>query len=52
MAEANHEIDFVEVKSQDILADRVQGWDAFIKATKWAIGAVILLLVMIYLFAG
>lgn len=52
MAEANHEIDFVEVKSQDILADRTKGWDVFVTASKWAIGAVVLLLLLIYWIWG
>lgn len=52
MAEVNHEIDFVEVKSEDILAERTHGWDMFTKATKWSIGAIIVLLLFLYVFWG
>ncbi len=52
MAEVKHDIDFVEVKAEDIVADRAQGWSVFTKATTWGIGATILLLVFLYLFAG
>lgn len=52
MAETNHEIDFVEVKAEDILADRTRGWDLFTVATKWGIGIVIVLLLGIYMLWG
>ncbi|WP_159998482.1 aa3-type cytochrome c oxidase subunit IV [Roseomonas sp. 18066] len=52
MAEATHEIDYVEVKAEDIIAERTQGWEAFTKATTWGIGATILLLAFLYLIAG
>lgn len=52
MAEAKQEIDFVEVKADDILAERTHGWDMFITASKWGIGAVIVVLLAIYLFWG
>ncbi|MFC3124256.1 preprotein translocase subunit SecE [Pseudoroseomonas globiformis] len=52
MAEAPQQIDFVEVKSDDILAERTGGWDAFILASKWGIGAIIVLLLVIYLIWG
>lgn len=52
MAEATHDIDFVEVKAEDILAERTHGWEAFTKATTWGVGAVIVLLAALYLFWG
>jgi len=52
MAETNHEIDFVEVKSADIMAERTRGWDLFILATKWSAGIVVVLLLAIYLLWG
>ncbi|MDJ0388427.1 preprotein translocase subunit SecE [Roseomonas sp. E05] len=52
MAEATHEIDFVEVKAEDILAERTRGWDQFTATAKWGIGAIIVLLLAIYLFWG
>jgi hypothetical protein len=52
MADATHDIDFVEVKADDILAERTHGWESFTRATTWGAGAVILLLAMLYLFWG
>ncbi|MDQ1080330.1 preprotein translocase subunit SecE [Pseudoroseomonas cervicalis] len=52
MAEAHQQIDFVEVKSEDILAERTHGWDFFVTATKWGIGAVVVLLLALYLLWG
>ncbi|WP_419895970.1 preprotein translocase subunit SecE [Roseomonas sp. USHLN139] len=52
MAEATHQIDYVEVKADDIIAERTHGWEAFTKATTWGIGATILILALLYLFAG
>ncbi|HWL82685.1 MAG TPA: preprotein translocase subunit SecE [Roseomonas sp.] len=52
MAEATHEIDFVEVKAEDILAERTRGWDQFTVAAKWTIGAIVVLLLAIYLLWG
>lgn len=52
MAEASHDIDFVEVRSEDILAERTRGWDQFTVAAKWSIGAIIVLLLAIYVFWG
>ena len=52
MAEAQQQIDFVEVKSEDILAERVHGWDFFVKAATWGIGAIAVLLIFIWLIAG
>ncbi|MFC7553821.1 preprotein translocase subunit SecE [Pseudoroseomonas wenyumeiae] len=48
MAEVKHDIDFVEVKAEDIVGERAHGWSAFTKATTWGIVAVTLLLLMLY----
>ncbi|MDB5369438.1 MAG: Preprotein translocase, SecE subunit family protein [Roseomonas sp.] len=47
MAEVQHEIDFVEVKAEDIIGARTQGWGAFTKATTWTIVAVAVLLLVL-----
>ncbi len=52
MAEQNSQVDFVEVRAQDIMAERTRMWLSFGDATKWSIGAVIGLLVAIYLIWG
>ncbi|MCQ4162568.1 preprotein translocase subunit SecE [Roseomonas sp. GC11] len=52
MAEAQQHIDFIEVKAEDIMAERLQGWELFTQATKWGIGAVIVLLAALYLLWG
>ncbi|SHJ81437.1 aa3 type cytochrome c oxidase subunit IV [Roseomonas rosea] len=52
MAEAQQHIDYVEVKSKDILAERQTGWAMFTKATMWGIIAVVLLLVFLKVFFG
>jgi hypothetical protein len=52
MAEVQHDIDFVEVKAEDIISDRSQGWGAFTKATTWTIGAVAVLLLFLKTCVG
>lgn len=52
MAEQKMHIDMVEVKPEDIIADRRSMYDSFIKASEWAIGGTVVLLVLIYLFFG
>ncbi len=52
MAEHKTQIDFVEVKSQDIMAERQRMWDAFGSFTKMSIIATIVLLLGIYLIWG
>ena len=52
MAEQQMHIDMVEVKAEDIIADRRSMYDSFIKASVWTIGATIVLLVLLYLFFG
>jgi hypothetical protein len=42
--------EFVEVKSADILAERQGLWAGFTNATKYAIIAVVVLLVLMFLF--
>jgi hypothetical protein len=42
--------EFVEVKSADILAERQSLWAGFTNATKYAIIAVVALLVLMFLF--
>ncbi|MBS7813187.1 aa3-type cytochrome c oxidase subunit IV [Roseococcus pinisoli] len=52
MAEQQMHIDMVEVKAEDIIANRRSMYESFLKASTWAVGAVIVLLVLIYLFFG
>lgn len=52
MAEHKQEIEFVEVKSEDIMAERQAVYDAFMIGAAWATGATIVLLVVIYLIWG
>ncbi|UFN47531.1 aa3-type cytochrome c oxidase subunit IV [Roseomonas sp. OT10] len=52
MAEVQTSYEMVPVAAKDILADRQHGWDTFMRATQWGIGAVVVLLVLIYLFFG
>ncbi|WP_424134642.1 preprotein translocase subunit SecE [Roseomonas chloroacetimidivorans] len=52
MAEAQQHVDYVEVKAQDILAERQTGWAMFTRATLWTIIAVVLLLIFLKVFFG
>ena len=52
MAEQKMSIEMVEVKAEDIIAERQALYDAFMKATVWGIGATVVLLVGIYLLFG
>jgi hypothetical protein len=52
MAETQQHVDLVEVKPQDILAERQTGWAMFTKATAWGIAVVVVLLVLIKIFFG
>jgi len=52
MAEAQQHIDYVEVKSQDILAERQHGWAMFTRATTWAIIVTVLILVALKVLWG
>ncbi len=52
MAEQKMSIEMVEVKAEDIIAERQALYDAFMKATVWAIGATVALLVGIFLLFG
>ncbi|MFH5925861.1 preprotein translocase subunit SecE [Roseomonas xinghualingensis] len=52
MAEAQQHIDYVEVKAQDILAERQNGWVMFTRATTWTIIATVVLLVALKVFWG
>lgn len=52
MADAPQHIDFVEVKSKDIIAERQTGWAMFTRATVWGIVAIVVLLVALKLFFG
>ena len=52
MAEQQTHYEFVEVKSQDIMAERQRMWNAFGTATKWSIGLTIGLLAALYLIWG
>jgi hypothetical protein len=52
MAEQQMSIEMIEVKAEDIISERRAMFDSFMGATKWSIGAVILLLVALYAFFG
>ncbi|MFN3450490.1 MAG: preprotein translocase subunit SecE [Roseococcus sp.] len=52
MAEQKMEIELVEVKAEDIMAERKAMYDAFIKAVPWGIGITAAVLVLIYLIWG
>jgi hypothetical protein len=52
MTDHQMQIDMVEVKAEDIIADRRAMYDSFISAATWTIGATIVLLVLIYLIWG
>lgn len=52
MAEQKMTIEMVEVKSEDIIAERRALYDSFMSATVWAIGATVALLVGIFLLFG
>ncbi|MCS6890094.1 MAG: preprotein translocase subunit SecE [Rhodovarius sp.] len=52
MAEQKTEIEFVEVKAQDILAERQAMWNSFIAFTKVAIAATATVLILLYLIWG
>lgn len=52
MAEQPMSIEMVEVKAGDIMGERRAMYDGFITATKWGIGATVVLLVALYLFFG
>ncbi|MBX9594866.1 MAG: aa3-type cytochrome c oxidase subunit IV [Roseomonas sp.] len=52
MAEQQMNVEMVEVKSEDIMAERRALFDGFMVATKWTTIATIALLVGIYVFFG
>jgi hypothetical protein len=52
MAQQQMSIELVEVKAEDIIGERRAMFDSFMGATKWGIGAVIVLLVGLYLLFG
>lgn len=52
MAEQQMNIEMTEVKSEDIIGERRAMFDSFMDATKWSIGAVILLLVGLFVVFG
>ncbi|MFC0385448.1 preprotein translocase subunit SecE [Muricoccus vinaceus] len=52
MAEAKQNIDFEPVQTKDIIADRQTGWAAFTRATSWAIGLIVLLLIALKFLFG
>jgi hypothetical protein len=43
-------MELVEVKSEDILAERRAFYERFLSASTWAIGATILALVLMWIF--
>ncbi len=46
------EIELVEVKAEDIMAERQAMYDAFMKAVPWGIGLTAAILILIYLIWG
>jgi len=52
MTDQNLEIEMVEVKAEDIIAERRAMYDSFMGASVWAIGAVVGLLILLWLFLG
>lgn len=42
--------EMVEVKAEDIMAERTSFYDGFMKGTTWGIGAVVGLLVLLAIF--
>ena len=52
MAEQKTQIEMVEVKAEDIIGERRAMYDGFMVASVWAIGGVVGLLVLLWLFLG
>ncbi len=52
MAEHKTQVDYVEVKAEEIIAERKALYGSFITASKIGIGITVALLVAIYLFWG
>ncbi|UPY36009.1 preprotein translocase subunit SecE [Sediminicoccus sp. KRV36] len=52
MAEQQMQIEMIEVKAEDIIGERRAMFDSFTTATTWSIGAVVVLLVGLYLLFG
>lgn len=51
MAEqAQHTIELVEVKAEDIMAERSNMYEWFIKGATWALGATIAILALMWIF--
>lgn len=44
------DMELVEVKAEDILAERRSFYDGFMTSTTWAIGATVLLLILMAIF--
>jgi hypothetical protein len=43
-------LELVEVKSEDILAERTAFYDRFMSSTTWAVGATIVVMVLMWIF--
>ena len=52
VAEHKGEIELVEVKAEDVIADHRATYDAFMRMVPIAIGATVLVLVATYVFWG
>ena len=52
MAEARQHIDMVPVRAEDILSEREAGWHAFTRAAAWGIGAIVVILLLLYALLG
>ncbi|HYF09175.1 MAG TPA: aa3-type cytochrome c oxidase subunit IV [Acetobacteraceae bacterium] len=50
MAEQQTSYEFVEVKSEDILRDRQQGWDGFTRFVTWSIALTVIILALMAFF--
>jgi len=46
------QLEFVPVAAQDILEDRREGWDRFVKAVSWGIAIVAASLILLAILAG
>ncbi len=50
MAEQQASYQFETVTSNDILAERQSGWEGFTRFSTWAIGAIVVVLVLMAIF--
>jgi hypothetical protein len=48
--QAQHSIELVEVKAEDIMAERRVMYDWFITAATWSVGATVVILALMWIF--